>query len=428
MKKSYLLVLFSLLFLPLSFSYGQLFVENFDYPVGDSLTQHGWISHSGSDFAMFVVNGSLSYTGYPSSGIGNSTIIDCGGGSRQDVHVEFTSIDTIAIYASFLIKIDSASTTGEYFFHFSENPWSNLFRARVFARNDGSGNIQFGLSKASTSTVEWTTTTYTFGNTYLLVTKYEFIGDLTGSDDVVKLYINPDVSSPEPVVPDLTNSDTNTDIAVGAVAMRQGFNQLTLQIDGMRVATIWDLIVPVELTSFTAISNRNTITLNWSTASELNNQGFEIQRSNKGSDFESIGFTPGYGTSTETKNYSYVDANLSSGTYAYRLKQFDFDGTFSYSDIVNVDVTGPMQFELSQNYPNPFNPSTTINFSIPQSSNVTLKVFNTLGQEVATLVNQNMESGVHTINFDASALNSGIYFYRLDAGQYSDVRKMTLIK
>ena len=428
MKKSYLLILFSLLLLPLGFTNGQLFIENFDYPVGDSLTQHGWISHSGTGTAMFVINGSLSYTGYPSSGIGNSTIIDCGGGSRQDVHVEFTSIDTIAIYASFLIKIDSASTTGEYFFHFSENPWSNLFRARVFARNDGSGNIQFGLSKASTSTVQWTTTTYTFGNTYLLVAKYEFIGDLTGSDDVVKLYINPDVSSPEPVVPDLTNSDTNTDIAVGAVALRQGFNQLTLQIDGIRVATIWDLIVPVELTSFTAISNGNDVTLNWSTATEVNNAGFEVQRLEGESEFVTIGFIPGHGTTTEAKNYKFIDANLSSGSYTYRLKQVDFDGTFAYSDEVNVDITSPAEFELVQNYPNPFNPSTTIKFVIPQSSEVSLKVYNALGQEVISLINQFLESGIHTINFDASALNSGIYFYRLDAGKYSDVRKMTLIK
>ncbi|MGB5288928.1 MAG: T9SS type A sorting domain-containing protein [Ignavibacteriaceae bacterium] len=428
MKKSYLLILFSLLLLPLGFTNGQLFIENFDYPVGDSLTQHGWISHSGTGTAMFVINGSLSYTGYPSSGIGNSTIIDCGGGSRQDVHVEFTSIDTIAIYASFLIKIDSASTTGEYFFHFSENPWSNLFRARVFARNDGSGNIQFGLSKASTSTVQWTTTTYTFGNTYLLVAKYEFIGDLTGSDDVVKLYINPDVSSPEPVVPDLTNSDTNTDIAVGAVALRQGFNQLTLQIDGIRVATIWDLIVPVELTSFTAISNGNDVTLNWSTATEVNNAGFEVQRLEGESEFFTIGFIPGHGTTTEAKNYKFIDANLSSGSYTYRLKQVDFDGTFAYSDEVNVDITSPAEFELVQNYPNPFNPSTTIKFVIPQSSEVSLKVYNALGQEVISLINQFLESGIHTINFDASALNSGIYFYRLDAGKYSDVRKMTLIK
>ena len=427
MKKSYLLVFF-LLLLPFSFTNGQFLIENFDYPVGDSLTQHGWISHSGTGFPMMVINGSLSYTGYPSSGIGNSTIIDCGGGSRQDLHFDFTPIGSGAVYSAFLVKIDSASTTGEYFFHFGQNPWSNLFRTRVFARNDGSGNIQFGLSKASTSTIEWTTTTYTFGSTYLLVAKYEYVGDPTGSDDVVKLYINPDISGSEPVTPDLTNSDSNTDIEVGAVALRQGFNQLTLQIDGMRLATSWDLVVPVELISFTVIANGNDVTLNWSTASELNNAGFEIQRSIAGNEFVTVGFVNGHGTTTEAKTYRFVDANLSAGSYTYRLKQVDYNGTFSYSDEVNVDVSGPLQFELAQNYPNPFNPSTSIKFSIPQSSNVTLKIFNTLGQELITLIDQNMESGTHSINFDASKLNSGVYFYRLDAGSFSEVKKMTLVK
>ena len=184
--------------------------------------------------------------------------------------------------------------------------------------------------------------------------------------------------------------------------------------------------IPVELTSFSAISNGNTVTINWSTASETNNQGFEIQRNN-GGEFYAIGFVSGNGTTTEMNNYSYVDRNLIAGSYNYRIKQVDFNGRYEYSNVINVDVA-PEQFELSQNYPNPFNPSTTISFSIPQSSIVTLKVFNTLGQEVKTLINQNMESGVHSISFDASELNSGIYFYRLDAGQFSEVRKMTLIK
>lgn len=427
MKKSYLLV-FLLLLLPFSLTNGQLLLENFDYPVGDSLTQHGWISHSGSDFAMFVISGSLSYPGYPSSGIGNSTIIDCGSGSRQDLHYDFTTVSSGAVYAAFLVKIDSASTDGEYFFHFGENPWSFLFRARVFARNDGSGNIQFGLSKASTSTVEWTTTTYTFGTTYLLVAKYEYVGDPTGSDDIVKLYINPDISGPEPVTPDLTNSDSNTDIAVSAVAMRQGFNQVTLQIDGIRIGTDWTLTVPVELTSFTASANDNDVKLNWSTATEVNNSGFEIERAANNSGFVTLGFIPGAGTTTDIRSYSFVDNNLNTGTYTYRLKQVDFDGTFAYSDEVNVDITSPAEFELAQNYPNPFNPSTTIKFTLPESSDVTLKIYNSLGQEVSTLINKFMESGVHAINFDASVLNSGIYFYRLDAGLNSEVRKMTLIK
>ncbi len=184
--------------------------------------------------------------------------------------------------------------------------------------------------------------------------------------------------------------------------------------------------LPVELSSFTASANQVNVTLNWSTATETNNNGFEIQRSTEG-EFFTIGFVQGNGTTTEMHEYSYVDRDLSAGSYSYRLKQMDYNGSYSYSSVVDVDVS-PTQFELAQNYPNPFNPSTTINFTIPQSSVVTLKVYNTLGQEVKTLINGNMESGVHSISFDASDLNSGIYFYKLEAGQFSDVRKMTLIK
>jgi hypothetical protein len=186
--------------------------------------------------------------------------------------------------------------------------------------------------------------------------------------------------------------------------------------------------IPVELTSFSAIANYNNVLLRWSTATELNNSGFEIQRSTQGNEFSTIGFVPGHGTTSDAKNYSFTDANLSTGTYSYRLKQVDYNGTFLYSEIVNVDVTAPAKFGLAQNYPNPFNPETNIKFSLPQSSEVTLKIFNALGQEVRTLVNQFMESGSHTINFNASDLNSGIYFYKLDAGQFTEVKKMTLIK
>jgi len=185
--------------------------------------------------------------------------------------------------------------------------------------------------------------------------------------------------------------------------------------------------IPVELSSFAASVDQNNVTLTWSTATETNNQGFEIQRSN-GNEFFTVGFVSGHGTTTETNNYSYVDIELTAASYSYRLKQVDFDGSFAYSSTINVEVTTPVQFELSQNYPNPFNPSTSINFTIPQSSIVTLKVFNALGEEVKSLVNKQLESGTHSITFDATDLNSGIYFYRIEAGQYSDVRKMTLIK
>jgi len=193
-----------------------------------------------------------------------------------------------------------------------------------------------------------------------------------------------------------------------------------------------DGIVPVELTSFAANVNENNVTLNWTTATELNNQGFDVER-NSGNGFEKIGFVAGFGTSTEIHTYSYVDGSLQEGTYTYRLKQVDFDGTFEYSDVVEVDVAIPAVFALEQNYPNPFNPSTTIKFSLAADSKVNLTVFDILGQEVANLINGNLAAGSHEINFNASNVNSGVYFYRVDATavdgtNFTSVKKMILAK
>ncbi len=407
-----------------------IFVEQFDYPAGDTLTNHGWINHSGSGFFILIASGGLSYTGYPSAG--NSIDIAHGSGSREDVHVDLTTpINTGAAYASFLVRIDSASTDDTYFFHFDDIFGSFFYRGRVFVRDDGAGNVQFGLSKSSTSTIAWTTTSLNYGQTYLLVLKYEIIGDVTGSDDVVKLYINPDVLLPEPGVPDLENIDTATDTQIGAVMIRQGFvspGETFIRLDEIRVGTAWFDVVPVELISFNASVNENTVTLSWITATELNNSGFEVLRSSEPEVWEKIGFVRGYGTTTEINYYSFTDESLQEGSYAYRLKQVNLDGTYEYSNIVYVDIITPIEFELSQNYPNPFNPSTTIKFSIPEGSNVSLKIYNSLGQEIKTLINRFMEAGVHKVNFDAAGLNSGMYFYRINTGEFNQVRKMTLIK
>ena len=205
----------------------------------------------------------------------------------------------------------------------------------------------------------------------------------------------------------------------------------------LRIFIYYDNVVTAELNSFTAVSSGNNVVLNWTTATEINNSGFEILRgvypANSGTqndnEWEKVGFVPGFGTTTEPKSYSFVDDNVSTGIYKYRLKQIDFDGSFEYSNEIEVEVDfTPKEFVLYQNYPNPFNPGTTIRFSLPESGTVTLKVYNALGQEVNSLMNGFMEAGSHTINFDASSLNSGIYFYRLNSGQFSEVRKMTLIK
>ncbi len=189
--------------------------------------------------------------------------------------------------------------------------------------------------------------------------------------------------------------------------------------------------LPVELTSFTAEANLNSVSLNWKTASETNNKGFEIQR-NSGSGFATVGFVQGHGTSTQPNSYSFVDQNIAAGQYTYRLKQHDFQGTSSFSSEVSVEVM-PVSYSLSQNYPNPFNPTTMINFNLRVDSKVSLKIFNILGQQVSQLISGSMVAGNHQVNFDASKLNSGVYLYRLEAtgidgSSFSAVKKMMLTK
>jgi hypothetical protein len=200
------------------------------------------------------------------------------------------------------------------------------------------------------------------------------------------------------------------------------------------IAETWNIsIIPVELTSFTASATGTNVKLLWETATELNNSGFSIERKSTGSDYMEIGFVPGFGTTTEPKSYSFNDQNLRSGVYTYRLKQVDFDGSFTYSNEVEVEVIAPAEFSLDQNYPNPFNPSTKITFSLATDSRVSLKVFDVIGQEVASLINQELTAGVHNIDFNAAGINSGVYFYRIEASgvngaKFVDVKKMILLK
>lgn len=191
--------------------------------------------------------------------------------------------------------------------------------------------------------------------------------------------------------------------------------------------------IPVELISFTGFSEANRATLNWSTASETNNSGFDIEKCYTSTplsvtEWEKVGFVEGYGTTTEQKFYSFVDKDLISGKYSFRLKQIDFDGTFEYSKVIEVDVLAPMEFSLEQNNPNPFNPATKITFTLPEALQVKLTVFNILGEEVKTLINENRDAGHHTINFDGSSFGSGVYLYKIQAGNFVQVRKMILTK
>jgi len=186
--------------------------------------------------------------------------------------------------------------------------------------------------------------------------------------------------------------------------------------------------VPVELTSFSAYIIKETVQLSWTTSIETNNRGFEIQRSSGSRDYITIGFVRGNGTTTEQHNYLFRDKNLNQGSYSYRLKQYDFDGSFQFSDVVDVDFNIPVKFALEQNFPNPFNPTTIIKWQSPESGVQTLKIYDVLGNEVKTLIDEYRPAGVYEINFDASNLASGVYYYRIESGSFTSTKKMILLR
>ena len=235
-------------------------------------------------------------------------------------------------------------------------------------------------------------------------------------------------------------SDTNGGAIISWYDARNGIDNL--DIFASKIS--FDGRIPVELTSFTATAEQNTVSLNWQTATETNNSGFEMQRSQMSNvksqmDWKVVAFIPGFGTTAEPKSYSFTDENLSSGKYQYRLKQIDFDGTFEYSNQVEVEITSTTEFSLAQNYPNPFNPTTKIKYTIPFVTLslskgdilVSLKVFDVLGNEIATLVNEQQQPGTYEVEFNvgqAISLSSGVYYYQLRSGSFVETKKMVVIK
>lgn len=192
--------------------------------------------------------------------------------------------------------------------------------------------------------------------------------------------------------------------------------------------------MPVELTSFYAAYNSNVIQLTWQTAAEVSNYGFEIEKSltpapsQSEAAFEKIGFVTGSGNSNSPKNYKFEDNNLFGGSrFSYRLKQIDNDGGFAYSDVIDVEIV-LNNYELLQNYPNPFNPLTIISYSIPHKSFITIKVFDPLGSLVDELVQEEKEAGKYEVGFNAFNLTSGVYFYRIEADDFTETKKMIFLR
>lgn len=189
-------------------------------------------------------------------------------------------------------------------------------------------------------------------------------------------------------------------------------------------------LLPVELASFTSNVTGSNVKLNWSTVGEQNNSGFDLERKTSGSnEWKKISFVQGNGTTNQSQSYSHEDRNVTSGKYQYRLKQIDFNGNFKYYELSNeVEIGVPKKFNLSQNYPNPFNPNTVISYQLSVDGFVSLKVYDITGKEITSIVNKNQNAGYYTVEFNGANLSSGMYFYTIQTGDFSAVKKMILIK
>jgi len=199
-------------------------------------------------------------------------------------------------------------------------------------------------------------------------------------------------------------------------------------IDSAEISVYNLATIPVELTSFTAEYINNEVQLSWTTASETNNLGFEIERGTNKSNFKKIGFVKGAGTTLETKFYSFTDSLMTGTKQYYRLKQLNLDGSYKYSKIAEINLELPSEFALYQNYPNPFNPVTTISYQIPKECHVKLTVYDILGNIVVSLINKEQDSGFYSVKFNSQNLSSGIYFYRLETDSFFDTKQMIVLK
>jgi hypothetical protein len=215
-------------------------------------------------------------------------------------------------------------------------------------------------------------------------------------------------------------------------AFQGAFSYLKYATTNSPLQTADTTSLPVELTEFVLAYLQDAaghfVRLSWRTISETNNHGFEIQRSQNNIDFESLDFIAGAGTTSAPRTYEYIDKDIQVGSYYYRIKQIDNNGIVQFTDVQHVDVTAPTSYVLKQNFPNPFNPTTNIIYHLKEKGKVKLSVYNILGREIATLVNNVQEAGIHTINFDARAIPSGVYFYRLQANNFDQIRKMAVLK
>ena len=420
-----------------------IFVEHFNYTSNSNLTSNGWTAFANAgSFPIKTLGSSLAYSGY-SSAIGVKALLD-NVNSAEDVYYNFPSQSANDVFVSCIVSVNQAATGGSYFLTLAPSSPSaaSSLRAAMYVKTTFFGNLSFGVSKWTSGTPTYSDTLYSTGTTYLLAIKYTFN---PGSDtnDVVRFYIDPTLDAGGENSPTVTASavdDTVDAASLGAVTLNQvsGSNSPEIEVDAIRVSTAWaNGGLPVQFANFVASPMMSGVFLSWSTKTEVDNAGFEVERRSVNPQsalntpqWERLAFIPGAGTSTSERSYSYTDGGLAPGRYAYRIKQIDRSGAYTYYREAEVEIgAAPKEFTLNDAYPNPFNPSTTINFTLGASARAELKVYDVLGREIATLFDDMAEAGrVNRVQWNAAGIPSGMYFARLESGGMSAMKKLVLLK
>jgi hypothetical protein len=416
----------------------QLLTESFDYPAGDTIGDHGWVTFSGGTTnRLTVTSPGLDFPGYQLPGVGNSVKLrNTGADSYKALSSNVTSGN---LYAFFIVNVDTARLVaggGDYFVGMLPSTSTTNYTCRIYIRNSITipNTFAFGITKNALSggAVVWSDSIYSRSTNYLVCAKYTF-NTTTTTDDEVSLFVfssAPPNVEPLPTIGPVTG--TTTDVAdIGRFALRQGLatTSATLLLDEIWVGTDWSTVLPVELSSFNSAVIGRDVILNWTTSSENNNSGFGVERASSDGNWVNLGFVAGNGNTTSSVSYSFTDRSLNSGVYSYRLKQVDFNGNFEYHNLQNEVLIGvPSDFELAQNYPNPFNPSTVINFDIPRDAAVSLELYDMQGKLVRTLVNEFRTAGYHSVTLNASDLPSGSYLYKLSSEGFSTSKRLMLVK
>jgi len=274
---------------------------------------------------------------------------------------------------------------------------------------------------------------YVFTSNYMTIPRTNGLltAVATGSPDGPNGMYKYSAGFPDQFCPPCNGVNYWADVVMNSINLSQTYQLSSITDDNGCTSTVSQQLtltvnnpLPVSLVKFSGINILQDVKLEWSTASESNNRGFEVERSTDAAKWLNAGFVAGSGNSNTTKNYSLTDRNLPGGKYFYRLKQIDFDGKFNYSNILSVDVNGKLSYELNQSFPNPSRGSSTITYSIPVKTQVVLAVYDMQGRVVSVLQNGERAAGKYAVTVPANLLKAGVYYYKLEAGDFKSTQKM----